>query len=482
MTVDGFRDEQDVAVGEPAVAPREFERAEAALDVSVLWGDEVLHAEHLSPPRSLFVCDDDSSEGGTARVRVGEGEFGAGRAPLVLVEGTAAFLTIPRDAAGTITLPKGSRDIAELARDGWSQFCPDVPEAQCFALPLGTTTRIRNSGLTFVVTHGHAAQRTEGRVGIDPRLCAYLAGPIALCAAFMGAFFFLPPVPVALSADGLTVDSRLLDYIVRAPEVDAEVPDADRGGEGPEAGVDEEGPALPVAGEPAMDRVRGTQVGWDYQREVDLFGMPVHESLWDGARSPLVGRLVSRRGPFSALGVTLREQSPDERAFGGLRLQPIQRCYQCVCHSCFATSFCAEDGGNWLWRADAQSELRRRLNLELAAPRVNQRLARVRAGIPTVTGDYSAEVIRRVVRRHVNEVRYCYEQGLMPRPDIAGRVRVAFIIWTSGAVIRSRVASSTLGYHPVENCIATAVRRWSFPAPNGMVSVEQSFRLRPTRN
>ena len=81
-----------------------------------------------------------------------------------------------------------------------------------------------------------------------------------------------------------------------------------------------------------------------------------------------------------------------------------------------------------------------------------------------IRGGLSRDVIRRVVRRHHEEVRHCYEQGLQVRPDLEGRVATRFVIAATGEVVASTVESSTLQYGPTEMCIAAAVRRWTFPA------------------
>jgi TonB family protein len=88
-----------------------------------------------------------------------------------------------------------------------------------------------------------------------------------------------------------------------------------------------------------------------------------------------------------------------------------------------------------------------------------------RHGTPTVSDrGLGSDVIRRVVRRNLSQVRHCYEQQLQSRPDLAGRVTVSFIISASGAVQSSAVAQSSVGSPPMEQCIARAVRRWAFPA------------------
>lgn len=105
---------------------------------------------------------------------------------------------------------------------------------------------------------------------------------------------------------------------------------------------------------------------------------------------------------------------------------------------------------------------------------------RVAAGAADVRGSLSSEVIRRVVRRHLNQVRFCYEQELARNPAREGRVVVSFVISPSGSVQSSTVASSTLGSATAEACVANAVRRWTFPSPEGgvvMVNYPFDFRV-----
>lgn len=91
----------------------------------------------------------------------------------------------------------------------------------------------------------------------------------------------------------------------------------------------------------------------------------------------------------------------------------------------------------------------------------------VRTGNIDVRGGLSREIVRRVVQRHVNEVRFCYEQELNAHPELEGRVEINLVISASGAVQTSAVGSSTLLSPAVESCVVRAVRRWTFPEPDG---------------
>ncbi len=103
----------------------------------------------------------------------------------------------------------------------------------------------------------------------------------------------------------------------------------------------------------------------------------------------------------------------------------------------------------------------------------------VRAAPPAVVGLLSPEAIRRVVLRNLGQVTFCHEQGLAQNPNAAGRVTLRFAIGGAGAVIASSVSESTYPNQSVSNCIASAARRWQFPAPEGggVVTVNYPFIL-----
>lgn len=99
-----------------------------------------------------------------------------------------------------------------------------------------------------------------------------------------------------------------------------------------------------------------------------------------------------------------------------------------------------------------------------------------------VKGSLDKPIIRRIVRAHLEEVRYCYNQGLSEDPALGGRVDVQFTISPKGEVPVAVVASSTLDHDATETCIAKAVKRWKFPKPKGEgnVVVTYPFVLQPS--
>ena len=113
------------------------------------------------------------------------------------------------------------------------------------------------------------------------------------------------------------------------------------------------------------------------------------------------------------------------------------------------------------------------------APRDRSAAIHVRSGVIQVKGSLSKEVVRRIVHRHINEVKLCYERGLASKPDLSGRLLIKFIISGTGNVQMSALDASTLGDSGVENCIVQAARRWTFPQPagGGIVIVTYPFML-----
>ncbi|MFV8756663.1 AgmX/PglI C-terminal domain-containing protein [Nannocystaceae bacterium ST9] len=88
------------------------------------------------------------------------------------------------------------------------------------------------------------------------------------------------------------------------------------------------------------------------------------------------------------------------------------------------------------------------------------------------------DMVRRIVRAHINEVRSCYNAGLTKNPNLEGRVLIKFTIIPNGKVSSAMVEENTTKESSVGDCIAKAVKRWSFPkASKGTAIVTYPFRL-----
>jgi hypothetical protein len=103
----------------------------------------------------------------------------------------------------------------------------------------------------------------------------------------------------------------------------------------------------------------------------------------------------------------------------------------------------------------------------VSGPRRESRVPVLRQYEADVHGSLSKEVIRRTIQRRLNEVRFCYESGLARDPALSGRLAVSFLIAPSGVVQQAAITESTLSSSSVADCVAQAMRRLSFPAPEG---------------
>jgi hypothetical protein len=93
--------------------------------------------------------------------------------------------------------------------------------------------------------------------------------------------------------------------------------------------------------------------------------------------------------------------------------------------------------------------------------------ADVRQGDPTITGGLPSEVVKRIVRQHVGQLRMCYETGLKSNPNLEGKVVVTFEIGADGAVLKAAADSSTIADAKVVACVVNVFQRLSFPTPEG---------------
>ncbi|HEX3905638.1 MAG TPA: AgmX/PglI C-terminal domain-containing protein [Polyangia bacterium] len=84
-------------------------------------------------------------------------------------------------------------------------------------------------------------------------------------------------------------------------------------------------------------------------------------------------------------------------------------------------------------------------------------------GSVTVHGSLDKEIIRRIVRRHIDEVKYCYERELVRKRTLRGQAIFELTISRNGEVTTARLRGSTLRTPRAESCLVAAIRTWRFP-------------------
>ena len=79
-----------------------------------------------------------------------------------------------------------------------------------------------------------------------------------------------------------------------------------------------------------------------------------------------------------------------------------------------------------------------------------------------------------VIRKHLDEVRYCYESALVRSPGFEGKLLAAFTIAATGRV-KVATPKESSGDPKLDSCITGKLLNWDFPKPRGGVDVGVSY-------
>ncbi|MFO0681413.1 MAG: AgmX/PglI C-terminal domain-containing protein [Sandaracinus sp.] len=488
-----------IAASGPPVNPADVETAASAAEVVVMWGDvSVLHVAHLSPPRSFYIGE--PSGRNSPDYLVDGGVLGADRLPVVVETGGNIAVIVPAGAEGEVTVGEQSLTFEDLKGQGKLQAASELAGALQYVLPQGATAKVRYKGFTFV-TKATSAGRKVGAAGSTDWTSQIWTGvSLAVHASFLLMFYFLPPRPAALSLDLLNTDNRLVQYLMEPPEtVEEETPDwlqeqqqqdDQEGGTG-KRHKDDEGAMGEESHEKTTNRygIQGPednpdphmareQAREDARQAASQMGALLQMAgAWNSPTSPYGQESALGADPMSALGALMGDQIGGNFGFGGLGLRGTGRGGGGTGEGTIGLGNLGTIGhgagtGSGSGYGSGAGGFHGR----------GSAVPHIRTGEADVRGSLSREVIRRVIRRHINEVRFCYEQELAQRPDLAGRVTVSFIISATGAVQTASVMNTTLNNARVEGCVVQAVRRWTFPAPDGggVVGVNYPFVLDST--
>jgi hypothetical protein len=99
----------------------------------------------------------------------------------------------------------------------------------------------------------------------------------------------------------------------------------------------------------------------------------------------------------------------------------------------------------------------------------------VRVDVEAASG-LPSEVVRRVARRHINELRYCYEQSIM-QEGTGGALALGLALGLAQSGVVDTSAIEGEGPPGLLNCLQRAARRWTFPEPEGPGEVRLRVRF-----
>jgi hypothetical protein len=92
---------------------------------------------------------------------------------------------------------------------------------------------------------------------------------------------------------------------------------------------------------------------------------------------------------------------------------------------------------------------------------------RITPGSAAVRGALSTDTIKKVIKKHYNQYKYCYEKQLVQNPTLEGKVTLSFVIAADGKVSEVYIIETTIKNTSLELCMVRTAKRMVFPKPRG---------------
>ncbi|MBN1210196.1 MAG: AgmX/PglI C-terminal domain-containing protein [Myxococcaceae bacterium] len=427
------------------------------LQVAMLWGDSLLEVQHFRDGVPVTI-----GEGRENFFHVFVPELGA-RHVLAVSQGGKVALRVPA-GAGVIVTSQGDVRTKDALRAA-GQLTPAVADpGQVFTLGLHDRAEVSLGTISFVVRYVRPSPRVKVNTLNEADFTYFKIACISLmvAAAVVAAFLLTPRSELPSPDDILQDQQRVAKFLVK-PEKKIELKKLKLAGveEGAKA-KDEEGRfGREEAKKPEADPSRpGTPVLDPGKREKDR--QVVGKVGLLGAFRGLKGGASDVFGP-GGLGTGINN------ALGGLKSGAGLGDAQGV-GGLGSRGNGSGGGGTALGIGGLGTQGTGRGaggngGIDLGGK--GKAITRIIPGKTTVIGGLDKDVIAKVIRRHQNEIKYCYESELNKNPSLAGKVAVAFTIDPTGAVSEAAVTETTLDNSTAESCMLSRIRRWKFPEPKG---------------
>ncbi|MCB9607801.1 MAG: AgmX/PglI C-terminal domain-containing protein [Polyangiaceae bacterium] len=471
----------------PDVPADEVETHAAAVEVMVLWGTNVLHVSHLTPPRSFYVGEEAGKAIGCDFFIPAE-SLSVARMPVVLAGGGGISVVLPQGAKGFVEIPGQPRMTLDEAR-AKAQPCAELSGAHQLALPGGAKARVEVGDFVFQVAAVNAGKPMPVGilVGLEVAVLMYFALSFFTVGSLIAAMaFFVPPMGL-LDDEGIDKDQLFLmqQYLKAAAEREEEEKeteqvteqDADNkeGGTGTRA-KGEEGSMGKQTSKDTNKRyaVQGPKDNPDPHiarqaalREAQEFGLIglLNTGAAGDPNAPTAewGRDTSLgNDEVSAMGNMWGDEIGDAYGAGGLGLSGIGEGGGGRGEGIGLGSIGTIGHGAGTGTGQGFGSGHGRLGGSHST-----RAPKVRMGATSVSGRLPPEVIQRIVRQNYGRFRMCYENGLRNNPNLEGRVTVRFVIGRDGAVSNVSNGGSDIPDSGVVGCVVRAYYGLSFPQPEG---------------
>src|SRR6185312_515096 len=473
----------------PDVPAEEVEDVRAStVEVMILWDQMVLHVEHLTPPRSFYVGEE-QGKNFSCDYFIPSEKLGTTRAPIVLADlGGSVSVVLPQGATGSIELAGQPKMTVQQAKDqGKTQPSAELSGAQQIALPAGSKAKVELGDLVFQITTGNAGRVVAGHFQLDTQGLMYTGLSLAVHAGLLAAMaFFMPPLG-ATDEDGISSDQQYLiqQYLNAAAEKEMEEKEteqvADNNADNKEGGTGTR--AKGEEGSMGNPNTKATGNRYGVQGPADNPDPHIarQAALRDAAEFGMIGLLNSGAGgdpnaptapwgrddslgndPLSARGNMWGADIGESFGAGGLGLTGIGEGGGGRGESIGLGGIGTLGHGAGTGTGQGFGSGHGRLGGSHRAKPPS-----VRMGATQVSGRLPPEVIQRIVRQNFGRFRLCYENGLRNNPNLQGRVSVRFVIGRDGAVSNVGNGGSDMPDGGVVSCVVRAFYGLSFPQPEG---------------
>ena len=416
-----------------------------------------------------------------------------GTFPLVRSTGTDYELLFTRQMTGDMTLEGNTQTLQQLADSGRAHPSAEVAGALAMTIPNGARAKIDLGQNTFLVNSVPPPRRYPVPFAIDWSQQIYTIGTAVAAGLFLAMVYSIPPDPKSLSLDAFMNDQRFAKFLIKPPEEKEEqIPEWLK-----KKGPDEAG------GKGKRHKGEEGKMGKKTSKnKTGLYGLKGPKDNQDphlaktfaeeaANKAGVLGMLKATEGSHlaSIFGRDSALGNDAENVMGGLLGTQIGEAYGVGGLGLVGTGRGGGGTGEGTIGLGSLGTIGKGggggsgSGYGRGAGGLGGRHAHapdVVPGTALVKGSLDKEIIRRVVRKHMNEIRFCYEKELLRKPDLYGRVMIQFTIAGTGSVVASVVQQSTMNNAGVEQCMAQAVKRWEFPQPQGggIVVVSYPFVLK----
>ena len=458
------------------------------VEIVEMSGTTVHSVEIFRPGESVWLGAGKGKGKGGARYVVDTEPLGVLRFPLVRPVGEQFALTFTAAMGGQVQEDGGvARPLSAIAEAGDAIPAPEVPGGHQYMLPPRVRARVSVGGASFLIQVVPAPKKVSvgGGASMSRAEIGYLGLSVIAHALFLFLAFIVPPEIEGFRLDSFDASNRFVQFIVMPDkQEEPDVPDwfnemKEREKKKKKSPAKAKGDEGKAGKKDAKDKDKKMAIkGPQDQKAIQIRREKIREKVRNvgalqalssgGLSSTLFGsdRTIGRDA-INAMGGWSGQTVGVSQGYGGFGAVGMGRGGGGVSESSIGVGTLGTMG-----RGGGQAKFGR------GAAQLGERASRVPkviAGKASVTGALDKQIIRRVINKNRQAIKYCYDKELQKKKDLEGKIVVKFVIAPNGSVVSSSIRESTMGNAAVEDCIAERVKRFKFPAPKGGGIVEVSY-------